>query len=103
MRRSRKPSDKAQPKKPKVSRAQLTEIKQALGDRLDEVYTQVMRFCSGRPPRKAVSGSYQEALAYKDLVSKTRGLVLNKNGSPGQLEARINRFKEKLEKFKQFE
>lgn len=98
-----KSANAVKPKKPKVSRAQLIEIKQALGDRLEEVYGKVMAFCVGRPPRKAISGSYQDALDYKDLVGKTRGLVLNKNGSPNQLQARINRLSEKLEAFKQFE
>ena len=84
------------PKKQRVSRAELAELKSKLGAQLEQAYTEVMRFCSGRPPLKAISGSYQNALDYKDLVSKTRGLILNKHGSPAQLQLRISRWKKKL-------
>lgn len=88
--------------KPKVSREQLLQQKAALGEQLEQVYMQVMRFCTGAPPKTVVNGSYQLALVYKDLVAKTRNLVLNKSGSPNQLQARINRFHERLLKFKKF-
>lgn len=40
----------AKPKKQRVSRAELAEQKEKLGAQLEKVYTEVMRFCSGRPP-----------------------------------------------------
>jgi hypothetical protein len=93
----------AKTKKPRVSRAELAEQKAKLGAQLETVYMEVMRFCSCRPPLKAISGSYQNALDYKDLVSKTRGLILNKHGSPAQLQLRISRWQQKLKDFKEFE
>lgn len=90
-------------KKPSISRAELAEQKAKLGAQLEQVYMEVMRFCTGRPPLKAIRGSYQNALDYKDLVSKTRGLILNKHGSPAQLQLRINRWSQKLKDFKGFE
>lgn len=90
------------PKRESISREELAQKKSALGEKLEKLHEQVMSFCRGAPPKRVVNGSYQMALDYKDLISKTRGLILNKSGSPAQLEQRINRFTEKLKQFQKF-
>lgn len=92
----------AKPKRERISREELAQKKSALGEKLEIVYHQVMDFCRGAPPQRVVNGGYQMAIDYKDFVSRTRGLILNKSGSPAQLESRINRFTEKLNQFKKF-
>lgn len=44
------PGLKRKPAKPKVTRAELAELKSKLGAQLEQVYTETMKFCSGRPP-----------------------------------------------------
>lgn len=79
------------------------EQKQLLIAQTKNLYEKVSRYCSGRPPLRACSGSYQEAIDFKNLVVKTKRMSGSARGSIDQIQAKINRLTERLQEFKKFE
>lgn len=47
----------AKPKRERISREELAQLKAALGEQLENIYHQVMGFCRGAPPQD--SGEWQ--------------------------------------------
>lgn len=57
----------------------------------------------GKPPRKAISGSYQDALDYKDLMQKARKRSLRVDCSRAVLTRRTFQIQQMLNQIKAFD
>lgn len=79
------------------------EQKQLLINQVKDLYEKVSKYCKGRPPVRAVSGSFQEAIDYKELVVKTKRMTGAARGSIPQIKAKVTRLTERLKEFQKFE
>jgi hypothetical protein len=85
---------------PKKLTQEQIDKKQMLAQRIQQLHSEIMSFCTGRPPRRAINGSYQEALDYKDAVCKARRLSSRTDVPLGTLERRAELLAEKVKVFR---